>query len=92
MPTEKNSGISYQMRRIQIIDAIILTAILGILAASLNTDRNVAAMRAEHDAEEKMEARDPVIRQSRYESDMTIVKARMENTNARVERLEKTRQ
>lgn len=86
------SGISYQIRKTQFIDAVILTGVVGIFACALNTDRNVAKIVARQELEDKLEDRDPVIRQSRYQPDMAAVNAKLESTDARVQRLEKTRQ
>jgi hypothetical protein len=79
---------AYQVRRVQMIDAVILTGVLAVFGFVLNTDRNVTALRAEQAVAEKLEARDPVIRESRYKLDQAITRTRLDSAEGRIERLE----
>ena len=78
----------YQQRRTQLLDAVILTGVIAILGFAWNTDRNVATLRAEKAADDRIEARDPVIRESRYLTDQAIIRSRVDVNQARIEKLE----
>lgn len=84
----KNQGIPYQLRRIQMMDAVILSAILAVFAVTYDTKEEVRTMRAEHDAQEKVDAEDPPIRRVRYEWEVGAVRKHIEAVDGRVTELE----
>jgi hypothetical protein len=94
MATQRQ-GIAYQLRRIQIIDAVILAAILGTFTMSASTDRKVTQLDAKFEAKQEMEdrqeARDPVIRESRHKLEIGAIRAQHDLTEARVGTLERAK-
>lgn len=89
---QQNQGIPYTLRRIQVLDAAILTGIMATFSMTWSTDAKVTAVLAERAAEEKarleLEARDPVIRQVRYELELNAVREHVRAVDGRVQRLE----
>ena len=85
---DQNQGIPYQLRRIQIMDAIILSAIIAVFAVTYDTKDEVRTMRAEHTAQEKVDAENPPIRRVRYELELGAVREHIEAVDGRVTELE----
>ena len=77
-----------QQRRANIIEALILTAIVTTFGFVFNTDRNVSALRAKMEAADALEMRDPSIRERQYKSEMAGVKDHINAIDGRVRRLE----
>lgn len=88
----ENQGIPYKLRRIQILDGLILTAIIGVFSVSYSTDQKVtellAARQAEREAEARLEERDPPIRRVRYELELDAVREHVRAIDGRVSDLE----
>lgn len=87
-PEEQNQGIPYQLRRIQIMDGIILSAIIAVFAVAYDTKDEVRDMRAERNAQEKVDAENPPVRRVRYELEMDAVRDHVRAVDGRVKELE----
>lgn len=87
----QNQGIPYILRRIQIIDGVILAAIIAVFSAQRETDDKVDQLLAEKVAEEKVEVRDPPIRRARYEVETNAIREHVRAVDGRVTELEKAK-
>lgn len=88
----RNQGIPYTLRRIQIIDGLILAAIIAVFSIQQETNRKVdqllAQDKAEKDVAATVEAADPVIRKARYELELNAVREHVRSVDGRVNKLE----
>lgn len=87
-PEPQNQGIPYQLRRIQMMDAAILSGIIAVFAVAYDTKDEVRTMRAEHTAQEKVDAENPPIRRVRYELEVEAVRDHVKAVDKRVAELE----
>jgi len=94
----QNQGIPYTLRRIQIIDGVILAAIIAVFSGQRETDSKVDQLLADRVAEEKLKAaeekledRDPAIRKARYEFETNAIREHVRAVDGRVTELEKAR-
>lgn len=84
----QNQGIPYQLRRIQMIDAVILSAIIAVFAITYEVRDEVRDMRAQRDAEEKVEAENPPIRRAQFEYTVKAVWDQIKAVSDRVTEVE----
>lgn len=94
----QNQGIPYTLRRIQIIDGVILAAIIAVFSGQRETDSKVDQLLAEKAADtaaeaklERLEERDPPIRRARYEFETNAIREHVRAVDGRVTELEKAR-
>jgi hypothetical protein len=85
----KNQGSPYTLRNIQILDGLILAAIIAVFSAVQETNGKVDRLLAEKAADERSEARDPPVRQVRYEMELNAVRDHIKAVDGRVTDLEK---
>jgi hypothetical protein len=85
---DQNQGIPYALRRIQMIDAIILSAINAVFAITYEVRDEVRDLRAQRDAEEKVEAENPPIRRVQFEYEVRAVWDHIKAVSSRVTELE----
>jgi hypothetical protein len=85
---DQNQGIPYTLRRIQMIDAIILSAIIAVFAITYEVRDEVRDLRAQRDAEEKVEAENPPIRRVEFQYEVRAVWDRIKAVSDRVAKVE----
>lgn len=88
----QNQGIPYQLRRIQMIDAIILSAIIAVFAITYEVRDEVRDMRAQRDAEEKVEAENPPIRREQFAYTVKAMWDQLKAVSDRVTEMEDEKQ
>lgn len=89
--TKENQGIPYILRRIQIIDAVLLTAILAMFGVSLNTNTKVSDMAADYGARKELDKENPPIRKGQYDIEVAAIRGHLEAVDVRVVTLEEKR-
>jgi hypothetical protein len=87
-PEPQNQGIPYTLRRIQIMDGIILSAIIAVFSIVYGMDQKLTEMKAERDAQEKVDADNPPVRRVRYELEVQAVRDHVRAVDGRVTELE----
>jgi hypothetical protein len=87
-PGPENQGIPYTLRRIQMIDAVILSAIIAVFAITYEVRDEVRDMRAEREAEEKVEAENPPIRREQFAYTVKAIWDQLKVVSDRVTELE----
>lgn len=87
-PQRQNQGIPYSLRNIQILDGLILAAIIAVFSSVQETDDKVDKLLAEKRAEERVDAQNPAVRQVRYESDLSAIREHVKAVDSRVTELE----
>lgn len=86
------ASIRYQIRRVQIIDALILAGIVGTFSLSFSTNQKVTEMKAEAVAEERLNSADPMVRDSRHRADISVVRAEAQMLQHRITELEQKKE
>lgn len=88
----QNQGIPYSLRNIQILDGLILAAIIAVFSSVQETDDKVDQLLAERKAEQevqaKVEAVDPVVRKVRYDMELNAIRDHVKAVDKRVTELE----
>jgi hypothetical protein len=87
-PPSENQGIPYTLRRIQIMDGIILSGIIAVFAITYEVKDEVKEMRAQRNAEEKVEAENPPVRREQFGYTVQTVMDRIKAVSDRVTDLE----
>lgn len=84
----QNQGFPDSLRRIQILDGLILAAIIAVFSSVQETDRKVDQLLAEKAAEEKTDMQNPTIRKVQYEIELNAVREHLRAVDGRVTDLE----